>query len=358
MIKTFSLFLFVLFCQIAISQTVTDKEIAFEKGMEAIQLMDKGNIKESIKLLKEAQKLDPERLDYPYEIAYAHYLDQNYKAAIKILEKNINHKDVTESLFQLLGNSYDLSGDSEKAFKAYDIGLEKFPNSGTIHLEKGNVYWGKEEYEKALPFYEKGIKLDPQFPSNYYRASILYCASNEEIWGMIYGEIFMNLERNSARTIEISKLLYDNYDSEISFKNDSVMSISFCDQMLNIEVGEDKEFKQPFCMIYELNLLLAVAFENKVDINSLDRMRTSFLNSYYENSQNESHPNALFSYQKKIQDAGHFEAYNHWLLMKGDEEEFSKWHDSNVEKWEAFVEWFTNNPLEINEKNNFHSSQY
>lgn len=36
------------------------------------------------------------------------------------------------------------------------------------------------------------------------------------------------------------------------------------------------------------------------------------------------YPNILFSFQKQVKDAGHIEAYNHWILMKGDEEAFQK----------------------------------
>lgn len=56
-----------------------------KKGLEAIKLMDNGKFDESIKLLEEAQKLDPKKFDYPYEIAYAHYIQEDYKGAIKIL---------------------------------------------------------------------------------------------------------------------------------------------------------------------------------------------------------------------------------------------------------------------------------
>jgi len=89
--------MFVLIGQVTYGQGNKDK--ALEKGQAAIELMDNGKIDESIKLLEEAQQLDPDRFDYPYELAYAHYLKEDYKGAIKILEKNINHKDVTERLF-------------------------------------------------------------------------------------------------------------------------------------------------------------------------------------------------------------------------------------------------------------------
>ncbi len=358
-IKTFGLLLFIIIGQIAYGQT--DKEKALEKGQEAIKLMDNGKVDESIKLLEEAQKLDPERFDYPYELAYAHYLKEDYKEVIKILEKNIDHKNVNERLFQLLGNSYDVLGKTDKAFEAYDAGLKKFPNSGMIYLEKGNVYWGKEEYGKALPFYEKGIEVDPQFPSNYYRATLIYCGSTEEVWGMIYGEIFMNLERNSKRTSEISKMLFDTYKSEIKFTSDTSFSVSFSkNASINIDDLKDpSKIKLPFGVgVYEPTLMMSMLNEKSIDINSLDRIRTSFVETYFKNGNDKKYPNILFEYQNKLLKAGHLEAYNHWILMKGDEDDFGIWHSSNTEKWDNFVKWFTDNGLVLDDSNKFYSGQY
>lgn len=358
-IKIIGLVMFMIIGQITYGQTNKDK--ALEKGQAAIELMDNGKIDESIKLLEEAQKLDPDRFDYPYELAYAHYLKEDYKGVIKILEKNIDHKDVSERLFQLLGNSYDILGKTDKAFEAYDEGLKKFPNSGMIYLEKGNVYWGQEEYGKALPFYEKGIEVDPKFSSNYYRATLIYCGSTEEVWGMIYGEIFMNLERNSQRTSEISKLLYDTYKSEIKFTSDTSFSVSFSkNASLNIaDLQDPSKMKLPFGIgIYEPTLMMSMINEKSIDLNSLDRIRTNFVETYFKNGNDKKYPNILFDYQNKVLKAGHLEAYNHWILMKGDEDAFGIWHSSNTEKWDDFVNWFTDNGLEVDDSHKFYSGQY
>ncbi|MCX6269976.1 MAG: tetratricopeptide repeat protein [Bacteroidetes bacterium] len=355
-IKMSGLFLFLYTGQFLYGQT--NKEKAFSKGQQAIELMDNGRVDESIKLLEEAQKLDPDRLDYPYELAYAHYLKEDYKGAIKILKKIINHKDVTDRVFQLLGNSYDVKGKCKKAFKVYDAGLKKFPDSGIIYLEKGNVYWGKKEYVKALPFYEKGIEVDPTFPSNYYRAARIYCATTEEVWGLIYGEIFMNLESNSNRTYEISKLLFDTYKSEIRINKDST-SIDFCNIVINAEDVNDKEkIKFPFCMVFGQAFILAINDVDKIDINSLDKIRTGFVKNYFQQGHNKTHPNLLFDYQDKLLKAGHLEAYNHWVLMKGDEEGFVQWKSANQVKWDEFVKWFADNGLKVDNMHRFYSGQY
>jgi hypothetical protein len=339
----------------------TNKEKALVKGQEAIKLMDNGQVDESIKLLKEAQKLDPNRLDYPYELAYAYYLKEDYKSAIKVLEPNIKHKDVSERFFQLLGNSYSMLGNSGKAFEIYDVGLKKFPKSGMMYLEKGNVHLDKKEYNKALPYYEKGIEVDPKFSSNYYRATILYCNSTEEVWGVIYGEIFMNLERNSKRTAEISKLLYDTYKSEIKFTSDTSFSVSFS-QNISINANNLKDpskMKLPFGIgVYEPTLMFSILGEKTINMETLNSIRSTFIDNYFKNGHDKTYPNVLFSYQKRVKEAGHIEAYNHWILMKGDEDGFEAWHSENEEKWDNFVKWFTDNGLKIDEKNKFFREQY
>jgi len=359
-IKTITLMLFLTVGQFTFGQS-TNKEKAYDKGMEAIKLMDNGEIDKALKLLEEAKKLDPKNINYPYEIAYANYIKKDYKAAIKTLESITKHTDVNDIVYQLLGNSYSMNEQREKAIETYEKGIKKFPKSGKLYLERANMEMFIKEYSKAIGYYEKGIDVDPKFPSNYYWASKLYCSSSEEVWGMIYGEIFMNLERNSRRTSEISKLLFDTYKSEIQITSDTSYSVSFSkNATINISnLTDPSEIKFPFGVgAYEPTLMLSMISEKTIDISSLNNIRTNFVDNYFGNNYDKKYPNVLFNYQKQVKDAGHIEAYNHWVLMKGDEEGFDNWLGENKEKWENFIKWFTKNGLEINETNKFHSQQY
>jgi tetratricopeptide (TPR) repeat protein len=337
----------------------TDKEKAHALGREAIQLMDNGNIKASLRLLEKAEKLDPGNINYPYEKAYAHYLDKDYESAIKMLKKLTKHEKVNDLVWQLLGNSYDMVGKPAKAIESYDQGLELFPESGILHLERGNMELFQENYTEALAYYENGIEVAPQFPSNYYWASKIFLSSSEEIWGMIYGEIFMNLERNSKRTVEISKLLYDTYQSEIKISSDTAIEISFCQQnvMTIDDLGEGEKLKLPFCMVYETTMLLSLAFDS-VNMENLNILRTRFVDRYFEEEHQKDYPNVLFDFQQKIAQAGQMEAYNYWILMMGDENAFGEWQEANPDKWNSFVAWFTENPLRLDQKHRFYRMQY
>jgi hypothetical protein len=168
----------------------------------------------------------------------------------------------------------------------------------------------------------------------------------------------MNLERNSPRTAEISKLLYDTYKSQITFRGQDSAMVSFSARSIVVP-AKGKKLKLPYgSMVYEPVLLLALSQERAIDAYSLDRIRTSFLKNYYLLPLSKDKPNVLFDYQQRLLDAGHLEAYNHWLVMMGDEAAFSEWEKANHAKWQSFATWFQANPLVLNAGHRLYRQQY
>ena len=183
MIKLVGLFALLIIGQITFGQT--NKETALQKAKEAVKLEDEeGKYDEAIKLFDEAQKLDPENISYPYEMAYAYNGKKEYKKASDILEKLLNHKSVHALVYQSLGNAYDYQGKADKALETYEKGAKKFPNSGELYLEMGNMKLGKQEYDKALPFKSDffycffiwicGFAYTLCFPHDSYDSEFLY----------------------------------------------------------------------------------------------------------------------------------------------------------------------------------------
>ncbi|MGB0431335.1 MAG: tetratricopeptide repeat protein [Bacteroidia bacterium] len=339
----------------------SQQEQAIDLTKQAIKEMDAGYIDQSLNLLKRAKKLDPLNLQIDYEIAYAHYLDKDYKSAIKVLDDLSEKWEQNGIVFQMLGNCYDLIGKRKKAIVTYDKGLEKFPNTGILYLERGNMELFDKNYNEALFYYEKGIEVDPSFPSNYYWAAKIFLGSTEEVWGMIYGELFMNLERNTARTAEMSRLLFNIYKSEIEFVGDTSISVSFSkNNTINItDLTDPDQLKLPYgLMIYEQLMMKALIGESEITIGSLSNVRQRFAKQYFDGKSYEEYPNVLFDFHKTLINEGLFDAYTHWILMKGDEDEFSAWKVENEISYKRFIDWFSENKLEIDETNLFFRSQY
>lgn len=350
--------LLIVFSLTALAQT--DKETALQKGKQAVALEDEGKFDEALVLLTDAQKLDPANLTYPYEMTYCYYSRKEYQKTIDVLETIKNKPGSFDRIYQLLGNSYDILGQSDKAISIYEEGLKKFPKAGCLYLERGVIPLVAKDYNKAITYFEKGIEAEPAFPSNYYWAAKLYLGSEEKLWGMMYGELFMNLERNSKRTEEISKLLYDGYKSGIKYTEAGKTAISFSktSTISTSSLSAGGTLKLPFNMIYEPTMGIAASTEKAIDINSLDRIRQNFLSFYLKQEFDKKYPNALFAYQDLINKSGNIEAYNHWILMQADLDAFNTWQDSNKTKWDSFIKWFSANPIALDDSNHFIRWQY
>jgi len=344
------------------SQSENDKSKAYEKAIEAINLMDNGEIDRSIELLKQSQKLDPDNYNYPYETAYAYYLKKDNKKAVKELEKVLKYKENNDQCYTLLGNIWDMEGKPKKAIEIYNQGIARFPNSGRLYYEKGNVLEVLKKYDEALDSWEQGIRVNPSYPSNYHTASIYFCKyTAEKVWGILYGELFVNIERGSRKTEEISRLLYDTYKSAITIKSETEVGVSFS-KTTQIPISDKGvNVKIPFSIPYEITMALAITSETKekeLGIKSFNNIRTAFIQEWFKNNRNTEFPNILFDWHKKLIELGYFESYNYWLLMKGNENEFGEWYNQNSEKFDKFIDWFSKNPMTIDDDYKFYRTQY
>src|SRR5699024_2271900 len=111
-------------------------------------------------------------------------------------------------------------------------GLKKFPESGVIYSELGQVYYDRQKYTKALQSWIQGIKVEPDYAPNYYFAARTYYYSQDKFWTLIYGEIFINLERFTNRTSDMKKKLLSTYKEIIG----NTISLS------SVTQNEDQEF--------------------------------------------------------------------------------------------------------------------
>ena len=144
---------------------------------EAIGLMDSGKPKDAIKIFDNLCKKYKDNYILEYERLYAYYLAGDFKRIVKDGPKLYKHPESEPQLYQLVGNAQDVLGDPEAAVKTYDEGLKRFPNSGYLYLEKGNIHMMHQRYNEAVECYMRGVEVQPDFASNYYRLALLYAKS-------------------------------------------------------------------------------------------------------------------------------------------------------------------------------------
>lgn len=352
-IALFILFLGVMSLPEAFAQITTTKKEALDIAQKAVAALEAGDYKEAIALLEISENLDPKNVQYTYEKAYAYYLMQQYDKVISILEPVMKEKGATDLFYQLLGNSYDFKGDASKAAEIYNEGLKRFPKSGRLYFELGTNEYRNNDLEAAIITWESGVENDPYFASNYYYLGKLFANTNDKIWSLIYCEIFLNLERNTDRTNEISNVLFNTYRNAITVDNKGKVSINFTDVKT---IDPAKGFKIPYPVAYEVNVSLSLPKEHPLNetglsISFLSDFRKRFINNWYEHKQNKKYPTALFDFHKKMIEAEQFDVYNYWLFMKGNEGEFWEWFEESKDKYLAFEAWFNENQISLDNNN-------
>jgi tetratricopeptide (TPR) repeat protein len=338
----------------------TKQELAMQKNVDAVRFLDDKQYDSALVLFKQASALDPANNEYPYEVAYCHYNKGNHKAAIEVLEKLLKKDTSNDQIYQLLGNSYDNEFNHDKAISVYKKGLEKFPNSGPLYVELGTVFLAKKEFNTALNYFEKGIDVEPTFIANYFQTSKLFCASDNKIWGLLYGELLMNLDRSSDKGQEISKLLYETYKQGITYKNNTFAQLQFNKNgtFTNKKDEVKKVYPEQYLrLVVEPIIKEAAATTTQISIQDLITIRKKFAEVYAEKYSKE-YPNILFAYHADIIKAGMWDSYNYWLFNKGNSAEFKTWIEGNRTVFKKFLTWYKNNPLVVDSKHKLHRVMY
>lgn len=287
----------------------------------AKQYMRNGDYPNAIIVLSNALKLDPDNLEIQKDLTFTYYLQRNYSSAVESGRKLIARRDADEQCYQILGMALKAIDEKKEADKMYKKGIKKFPSSGELYNEYGEMLWAKKDAE-AIRFWEKGIEVDPNYSSNYYNASKFYYYTYDKVWSLIYGEIFINLESYSRRTPEIKSLLVDSYKKLFT----------------DLKTPKSPTSKNPFTAAY-----LAVMNDQSSVVNlgvtpeSLNILRSKFILEWFE-KYGDKYPYRLFDYQRQLLKEGMFDAYDQWAFGASlGLPAFQIWTTQHTEDYNRFI---------------------
>lgn len=170
-----------------------------------------GDYSNALMILERALQIEPKDLELLKDYAFTLYLKKDNARALEVAKPFAERKDVDVQAYQILAMIYKALEERKESEKLYKAALKKFPASGALYNEYGEMLWAKKDFGEAAKQWEKGIEKDPNFSGNYYNVSKYYYFSQDKWWGLIYGELFVNLESYSQRTVEIKGMLLDGY---------------------------------------------------------------------------------------------------------------------------------------------------
>lgn len=319
--------------------------------MQAYELSDSGKEDEAIAIYDELLKTYPKSSLLKYEKAYCYYLKEDFAKAYKLLKPALSAPDAFARMYAVAGNCLDIQGKSKQALKLYEAGLKKFPDSGDLYLERGTVLVMAGKTWEGVESYLQGTQVDPEFSSNYYRAAQILCPSNEPVMGIICAEAHNLIEPDSPRSLELSKALYDAYNANVHLGQNDTVRTTFTSMH---EIGFDPVTNQlsiPFEILFETYTLKAIDTEalkaaGHLTISEISAIRRRFLEDFFADGKNEKYMHPVYDFQKRVLAAGHWDAYNMWLMREGDREELSAWLAENEAASEAFLDWISSDIYE------------
>src|SRR5215218_9922160 len=131
--------------------------------------MKDGDFDNAILVLNRALQSDPNNLDLQKDLVLSYYYKRDYVNALDKVKTALDRDDADVVTYQLAGNVYKALEQPKDAEKLYKRALKKFPTSGALYSEYGELLWATQDYS-AIEQWEKGIQQDPSFAGNYYNA--------------------------------------------------------------------------------------------------------------------------------------------------------------------------------------------
>jgi len=289
--KLLTLAVILSFFNTAISQTTA------ELHETAKSFMRQGDYTNAILVLNRAMIQDPSNSSMAKDLALSHYFNKENARALEIIKPLIDRDDVDDQTFIIAGNIYKQLQEPKELEKLYKKGLKKFPESGPLYNELGELLWAQKDFD-AIKQWEKGIEADPSYSRNYYNAARYYFMSTDKVWSIIYAEIFLNMEPLSRQAPEIKKVLVDSYKK------------LFTDADLEQNSKDKPDFVKAYLRSMNRQTSLAIS---GINAETLTMIRTRFILDWF-NSKTSKYPFRLFEYQQQLLREGLFDAYNQWLF--------------------------------------------
>ncbi len=151
--------LFIIFVLSSFILFAQNNSILLNKFALAESYENSGDLEKAVKIYEELYELEPNNNFYFESLNRAYVGLKNYAASVNLIEKEITRRSKEIKLYGLLGSTYYLTGNEEKAFSTWDKPFSIIePNPITIRVI-ANYAIQRRAFEKAIDIYLKGKNI-------------------------------------------------------------------------------------------------------------------------------------------------------------------------------------------------------
>lgn len=310
----------IILCCLAISLFAQQEDV--DKLQEnAKTFMQHADYANATLILTRAFQQEPQNLQIAKDLSLSYFLQNEGQKALDVIKPFVdNNNTADDQAYQIAGTIYRKLGQEKEAEKIYKKAIKDFPNSGGLYNDYGEMLLAAHRPE-SIKMWEKGIQMDPSYGSNYYSAAKYYYYKKDNLWCILYGEIFINIESFTARTAEIKDILLDSYKRFFATP----------DLLQNTKGRNDFEIAFLTCMNKQNDVVI-----RGIKPETLTMVRTRFILDW-DKSYAAKYPFRLFDWQEQLLQAGLFPAYNQWIFGASQNlAAYQNWMGNHATEADAF----------------------
>ncbi|HXU03247.1 MAG TPA: NrsF family protein [Polyangia bacterium] len=316
----------------------------------AVRQMDDGKVDKSIAALEDLHRKYPRNATVLHELTLAHRLAHQPRRAVELLLPY--QAQLPPLMLSALGSALDEAGDAAQAESVLREGLKRNPKAGVLYSDLGTTLRGAGRPKDALDAYLQGTAAEPTFPGNYRRAAEIYAQSDHRALALVYGEMFRLLDpARSNKTAELMVTVYREAVSTTGSGKNAQTVISLAPKQSGVEVGADGSLKSPLIALplaIELSIgpALVDAHKQGLSLASLHKARAALVAAMAKpDGPFKDHKLPLLPWLAALYNAGHLEAYDHWLYGPAFPDEMKSWGVAHRKQVDAMTKWAEDHPL-------------
>jgi tetratricopeptide (TPR) repeat protein len=217
---------------------------------------------------------------------------------------------------------YKAVGNNAECATLYKYAILKFPQSGVIYNDFGELLAKQNQLDQAIKQWELGIENDPNYSGNYYNASMYYSLKRQWIQVAFYGEYFVNIESFTTRTEAIKSKILNAYQALLqpNMIQNFAAATAFEKALAESICSYSKQTKP-------INIMM----------DTIQIARSKFLN-FWNGTHAAQYPLRLIDHQNQLVKEGIFEAYNQWIfgnaLNPGSYQKWQATHSKEAKEFE------------------------
>lgn len=311
------------------------------KLMRAVQLYEAKKYAEAARLLEELRERHPQHIVILHELALTYRTMGENDKAIDVLMPYSG--GLPPDTLSSLGSALDDAGRQKEAFHVLRWGITKYPDSGLLYSDLGVVLLRNGDPNQAMRSFHEGMRAEPSWPSNYLNSAKINASSEERGLALMEGELFRVLEPGSPRSDDMAIMMAKMYREAVQMSpNDKTGETAKISLTKNYR--PDSDGRIPMAVTFEMGFgpLLLVAHQKGLNLKTLHRTREAFVQNWLAPSVAVSEglrKMPLFKLHRALVDAGHFEAYDYWLLGPAFPDEAESWMRGHEAEMEAFAKF-------------------